>query len=320
MVRYKEMVTAIDRENKKVKINGVWLDDSVKTYRKLVDERANNVFGPVVRYYNFPSRYDSPMPHQVVTVDFIIGRRRGFIFNDIGTGKTLCMDWAFDFLKKSGEVRRGLIIAPLSTIQSVHAEEIRWSFPWLKYEILYGTRRDRLTALKKDADIYIINFDGVKILGNFLVQREDIDIVFIDEIAVLRNKQTYLWKAINELCGMRTNKMVFGFTGSPMPKAPTDAYSQALLINPSRLPQQYDYRSNKERPISFTRFKHITMFQASEWSWKPKQGWKEICHRVLQPSIRFAREQVEKNLPPVIVETREIELTPAQKTAYKNMS
>lgn len=292
--------------------------DNLHNYRLL---RANGVDmpGPITRTYSFPSLYPSPMPHQVATCDFLSQYDRAHCHNAIGTGKTLIIYWLVDFLKREGYINRTLVIAPLSTLESTHAKELKWSLHHLSYNVLYGPKSKRVELLAQEKDIYIINFDGVKVLKDYIAVRADIDCIIIDEIAVLRNANTQIWKLMNVLFGAHANKKLYGFSGSPMPNAPTDCYGQARLINPQALPQQINWRSHKQEPISFTKFKMDTMLKVSEWKWVPVTGWQKKCRKVLQPSIRFTREDVEPDLPAVVLETRVIPLSEAQEKAYKQM-
>lgn len=300
-----------------LEIKGKYFFDSVENYRKLGGLYLPK--GPITRYYDFKSKYPAPMAHQVTTADFVTRHRRGYVFNDIGTGKTLIMDWLIDFLKREKEIKRTLIISPLSTLNSVHAEELKWSFPRLSYTVLYGSKERRLRELAKDRDIYIINFDGVKTIWEELYKRNDINCIFIDELTTLRNKKTNRWTIIYSLYGpQRKNFICFGFTGSPRPQAPTDIYGQAVLINPDKLPQQRHYRSGRQVPIPFYKFRDLVMKKVSEWRWVERLEAAQICYNILQPSIRFTRTEC-SDMPKAITEVRDVQLSKEQDRAYKEM-
>src|SRR5512139_799192 len=72
---------------------------------------------PIEKNYNWPGRY-RPMAHQRTTAGFLTLHRRAFVFNDPGTAKTISALWAADYLMARGEVRRCLIICPLSIMHS----------------------------------------------------------------------------------------------------------------------------------------------------------------------------------------------------------
>ncbi len=304
----------VNTKDRILEIAGRRFKDSVGNYQKCI-AKGFVYSGPITRYYGFPGRY-KPMAHQITTADFICRYPKGFVFNAIGTGKTMSGYWAFDFLRQEGVVHRCLTLAPLSTLYSTHAKELKWNFPHLSHTVLHGSVKQRQERLHEPKDIYIINFDGLKLLKE-LVQRSDIDFIFIDELAIFRNAQTALWKDIRILIAKKL--YVWGFTGSPMPKAPTDCYAQAKLINPSALPQKLNFRDHCTEPISFTQFKLTTMLRVSEWKWVPLQGWKEKCFKALQPSIRFTKEECLKDLPDCISTYYDVEMVGEQKAAYKKM-
>lgn len=327
-------------DKQQIEINGVRYKDNVHNFR-LLHAKGLMDEGPITRHYDFKSRHSAPMPHQVETCEFMCLHTRGHIHNAIGTGKTLIAYWYFDYLKKEGLANRALTIAPLSTIYSVHADTLRWSFPHLSFSVLHGSKEKRIEKLMENKDVYIINFNGflarwsydrrkgawVVTNGDVLrafIARNDIDCVFIDEVAELRNAKTNTARNIKYLYGVQADKpslKVWGFSGSPLPKAPTDVYGQALLINPDALPQKLNFKKKCNIPISFTQFKERTMIkdQYSEFVWHKKQGWEEKCQAALQPSIRFTRKMVEPDLPPTTLETREIKMSPEQSKAYKEM-
>jgi len=307
-------------EQKAISIKGNLFADNIRNYR-LLSAKNLLIKGPITRYYDWPCKYPKPMGHQVVTADFMCRHRRGYVFNDIGTGKTLIMDWTLDFLKQEKEVNRVLIISPLSTLQSVHGDEIDGTFgKRLSYAILHGTKQQRLSKLNLDVDVYIINPDGLKVIEDEIAKRRDINLILIDEIAEYRNAQTAKWKVINRLFGYHTGKMVWGFTGSPMPKAPTDAYGQARLIRPDNIPQQRNWRTGILEPIPFYKFRELTMYQKNEWLWLPRKGWEDTCYKALQPSIRFTRDECIDSLPPTTFSMRDVHMSEEQKRAYKEMS
>ena len=60
------------------------------------------------------------------------------------------------------------------------------------------------------------------------------------------------------------------------------------------------------------------MRQLSQFVWTAKDNAQEIVFEAMQPAIRFKRDEV-VDLPECTYVTREVELTPAQKKAYKEM-
>ena len=255
--------------------------------------------------YNWPGIY-RPMMHQKVTADFMIKRPRAFCLNGIGTAKTLSLLWATDFLIHYKKVNKVLIAAPLSTLWTVWGQEIFMNLIHRKYAVLHGTKAKRLKELARNVDYYIINHDGIDVIADDLKFRKDISLVIVDEGAEIRNVRTRKWDSMWNFAGPHSGKGLWWVTGSPMPKGPTDIWAQARIINPGLV---HTY---------FTRFRDDLMFKKGLFKWIPRPGWEQKCYGMLQPSIRFKRDEC-IDLPPCTTQTRRIEMSNEQHQAYTQM-
>ena len=103
----------------------------------------------------------TPYAHQRATAEFIVEHRRCFVFNDMGTGKTASSLWAIDYLMQQREVRRVLIVAPLSTLNRVWLDEAFKLLTHRRLVLLHGAAKERKKKYLSDWEIGIINFDGV---------------------------------------------------------------------------------------------------------------------------------------------------------------
>lgn len=263
---------------------------------------------PMDYYYLWSGQY-TPFIAQRTSACFKSMHRRAYDLSGMGSGKTLSTLWAYDYLRSTKQVRRLLVICPLSTMERTWADEVFRHFPHLDVNVLYGDRARRLKLLKQEADIYVVNHDGAKIIGPALAERDDIDIVVVDELAqVARNKSTDRWKALDLIINKQQqgNRWAWGLTGTPTPNDPTDAWAQCLLIKPGSVPPYY------------SRFRDVVMRQVSHHVWVPKPDAQQTVFDAMQPAIRFSREEC-VDLPECMVQTLEVELTPEQKKAYNEM-
>jgi len=242
----------------------------------------------------------------MVPSTFLLFRRNGCIFASGNTGKTMAALWSIDFLMKSKEVTKCLVIAPLSTLERAWGDSIFYNLPERNFVVLHGSRERRLKLLAEDVDFYIINTDGVKIILEALADRPDIDLIVVDELATARNSGTDRWKAINAICNKQHPRKVWGMTGTPTPNAPTDAWAQCRIVTPSSVPPY------------FGRFRDKVMRQVTQWKWVPREEALETVRQAMQPNIRFALEDC-VDLPPQIFETRDVELSTEQRQAYREM-
>jgi len=288
----------------------------------------------VAAYYNYPippiitaQNYDfpiappfKPLPHQLVMANFMMLHRRCFNLSDMGTMKTLSTLWAADYLMRQHApgTFRALVVAPLSTLERVWASAIFKNFLGRRtFEILHGTPAKRSEGLARDADFYIINFDGVGtgahtrrtfLLGGFseeLAKRNDIRLCVIDEASAYKDPGTLRHKIAREVLGKRD--YLWLLTGTPTPNAPTDAYGLAKLVNNA-------FGKSK------TGFKLDTMFQVqpNSFKWVPKKDGYEKAAALLSPSIRYDLHDIWDG-PECVTQQRSVELTPDQNRMMKTL-
>lgn len=265
---------------------------------------------PMPLYYQWPKaggRHD-PFQVQRETASFLTMHSRAYVLNGMGTGKTNAALWAFDYLKRTRQVKRMLVVCPLSTMERTWADAVFQTFPHLDACVLYGAKERRLKLLSQEADVYIINVDGVGIIREALAKRPDIDLVVVDELALARNAGTERWKILNEICNKQGSRRVWGMTGSPTPNAPTDAWAQCRLVTPD----------NPRLPKYFGGFRDRVMYQLTQFKWAPKETANQSVYEVMQPAIRFSLEDC-LDLPEQLHLTRDVEMTVEQKRAYKDM-
>ena len=294
---------------KHFKVKGV---PYVAVPHKLEETRVLRAMGydapaPIRHHYSWPGRY-KPFAAQLEAAAFLSMYDRAFNLSELGTGKSLASLWAYDYLRSIGKAKKCLVVSPLSTLERTWADEVFQHFPHLESAVLHGSRDKRLKLLKTDVDVYIINHHGLQIIEPHLKDRPDIDTIIIDEIAqAARNAGTDRWKAINKVVNRHDfPRRCWGMTGTPTPNAPTDAWAQCRLIVPNSVPPY------------FNRFKGQVMRQLSQFTWVPKPDATEIVHKIMQPAVRFTRDEC-VDLPPLMYETRQVNLTKEQQKAYKEM-
>lgn len=258
---------------------------------------------PISYHYKWAGRY-KPFAHQQKTADFLTRYRRAIVLNDIGTGKTNSALWAADYLMQVGEVKRCLIISPLSTLQRVWGDAIFTSLYNRTFAVLHGSAARRKKLLHQNADFCIINHDGFGIIAE--EAKDMFDLVIVDEAAVLRNPSTQKFKKFHRWVNQHPDIYLWLMTGTPTPNEPTDAWALAKLIDSPNLTKTY------------TGFKNLVMTKVAQWTWVPRPESVEIVNHVLQPAVRFKREDC-FDLPDTIVQTRQAGLTADQQKHFKEM-
>lgn len=245
----------------------------------------------------------TPFASQVDTAKMLTANRRAYVLSSMGVGKTRAALFAFDFLRQVGLAKKALVIAPLSTLNPVWRREIFDVFEGMDVQVLHGSRAKRQQMVKEEAHVYIINHDGVGVIQKELLELSP-EVVIIDELAAYRNKSTKRWKDLFPI--VQKAKYAWGLTGSPTPNEPTDAYGQVRLLTPEKA------------NFSFRAFKQATMRQVSTFRWIERPEANDVVYRTMQPAIRFALDECH-DLPPVTFSTRQVDMSPQQRKAYKQM-
>ena len=255
---------------------------------------------PIVRQYDWPGRY-RPFEHQKETAAFLTLNRRAFCWNEQGLGKTMSVIWAADYLMKLGIIKRVLIICPLSIMDSAWRADLFKTVMRRKVDIAHGSRDKRVKVVNSDAEFVIINYDGVESVREELA-RAEFDLVVLDEANYIKTASTKRWKCINSL--IMPSTWLWMLTGTPAAQSPVDAYGLAKMMNPTSVPQFIGL------------FRDKVMNKVSTFRYIPKADAQQTIHKILQPAIRFTKEDC-LDLPELLYSERDTPLTPQQEKYYK---
>lgn len=273
---------------------------------KVLRNLGFNVPAPIRYQYNWPGKF-KPFAHQIVMSEFQTLHRRAFNLSEMGAAKTNSALWATDWLMKTGRVDKCLVLSPLSTLERVWQTDIFDTLMHRKCAIVHGTRDKRKAALKADVDFYIMNHDGLGIseIVDIIYKRPDINQIIVDEGSMFRNHNTRKFKALSKLLS-RHDIRLWWMTGTPCPNDPTDAWAQAKMVSPDRVPK------------FFGSFKRETMIEVSKFKWVPRADAYNTAYAAMQPAVRFKKVDC-LDLPPVTQQDRQAELSNDQRKAFEEL-
>jgi SNF2 family DNA or RNA helicase len=225
---------------------------------------------------------------------------KAFCFNEQGTGKTASAIWAADYLMKAGKVRRALVICPLSIMDSAWRNDLFTFAMHRTVDVAHGVKKKRAAIIEQGAEFVIINYDGVDIVSE-QIRNGGFDLIIIDEATHYKNAQAKRWKTLKKL--LRDDTWLWMMTGTPAAQSPLDAYGLAKLVNPQGVPK------------FFGSFKDMVMDRKSHFKFEPKPTAPKIVHAVLQPAIRYSKEEC-LDLPDMVYVDRVVPLSGQQKHYY----
>ena len=239
----------------------------------------------------------------MVPSTFLVFRRNGCVFASGNTGKTASVIWAVDYLMKINAIKRVLVICPLSIMKSAWQQDLFKFAMHRSCSVAHGDATARRKILNAKSEFVIINFDGVAVIKDEII-KGGFDMVVVDEASAYKNVKTNRWKVLNEI--MRDVEWLWMLTGTPAAQSPLDAYGLAKLVNPAGAPKY------------FGQFRDMVMYKVTEFLWKPRNTADKIVHTMLQPAIRFEKDQC-LDLPPLTFVERDAPLTSMQQTYYTKL-
>lgn len=173
-----------------------------------------------------------PHTYQMHATQHILDNPQAGLFLDMGLGKTVSTLTALDdLLFNRMEVSKVLIIAPKRVALHTWKNEIqKWShLSHLRLSIAVGTEKQRIAALRADADLYIINRENVAWLVTHYGTKFPFDMIVIDELSSFKNPNSQRFRALRSV--RPKVKRVVGLTGTPTPNGLMDLWSQMYLLD-----------------------------------------------------------------------------------------
>jgi SNF2 family DNA or RNA helicase len=290
----------VSTDGSKYKVLVRWGLEEAQTLAML---EHKDIPSPILRDYVWTGKL-TPFEHQKTTASFLTLHDRAFCFNEQGTGKTASVIWAADYLIKRNEIKRVLVLCPLSIMKSAWQQDLFKFAMHRSCGVAHGDAKTRKKIVAAGAEFVIVNFDGLAIIKDDIING-GFDLIVVDEANAYKNVQTNRWKVLNEIV-KETGPRLWMLTGTPAAQSPLDAYGLAKLVNPSNCPNYYSH------------FRAETMYPVTKFKWAPKPGSDAYVHTMLQPAIRFEKKDC-LDLPDVTYLDRDAPLTVQQAKYYKQL-
>lgn len=258
------------------------------------------VLSPMIRDYEFSGRY-KPYVHQLKICSFLTTNKRALCFADMGTGKSLAVVHCIKYLLSIGEIKRALIIAPLSTLTRTWVDEFFNVDPSITVTKLHGPKAKRVELAANGAQVHVINYEGISVIHNE-IKANNYDCVVIDEVTSYSNHESKRWKEAYNL--LKDTKYVWGLTGTPILRGVIAAYGQAALV----VPHNVKFRS-------FWEFRNSVQRKINDFLWVDRPEAHDIAFSMLRPAISIKKKDC-IDLPSMVHVYREVELDKGQKAFY----
>ena len=261
-----------------------------------------------------PSRNDLHK-YQERMINFIYNTPKCALWAGLGLGKTITTLSAIVDLIDSMVVSRVLIIAPFRVANSVwHVEAARWQHTkHLKFSIVTGSEKERLAALHKTADVYVINRENVHWIVEHLKKDElytrfwKFDMIVLDEASSFKSSSSQRFKALRKTIRF-TNRLV-ELTGTPSPNGLLDIWSQMYLLD-----------CGERLGRSMTAYKQ-RFFEAgyNGYSYKPVKSADRIIHKLIDDIVISLNVDDYLEMPDRIDTVIRVSLPASRMVEYKQL-
>ncbi|HKL58453.1 MAG TPA: DEAD/DEAH box helicase [Sphaerochaeta sp.] len=256
----------------------------------------------------------TPHDYQEYASRFIEEHSIAAVLLQMGLGKTIItLTAVFNLLFDSFLVHKVLIVAPLRVARDTWPAEIaKWDhLEDLRTSVAVGTTAERCSALKRKADLYIINRENV----HWLIEESgfdfDYDMVVIDELSSFKNHRAKRFRALMKKRPMV--RRVVGLTGTPASNGLIDLWAQFKLL---------DMGARLGRFIGSYREAYFVPDRRNGqviFSYKPAVGSEEKIYQAIEDITISMKAQDHIRMPDLISTEYKVTLSEAERKAYDGL-
>jgi SNF2 family DNA or RNA helicase len=183
----------------------------------------------------------APHPYQVKAIQMMCQQSGSAMLLDPGMGKTSIALAAVCVLQAHKAIEAVLVIAPIRPMYLTWPNEIKkWDqFAHLRVSIIHGNPEQRVVAMSRHADVYLINPENVAWLDAVLCVfgvRPTVGVfgtkptmLIVDESTRFKNARSQRFKALSKLLPRFTRSHIL--TGTPMPQSIEDLFAQFQIVD-----------------------------------------------------------------------------------------
>ena len=252
--------------------------------------------------------------YQKFAIQYIIDHPIAAVLLDMGLGKTAITLTAIEeLIHDRFEVRSALVVAPLRVARDTWPSEIeKWDhLKDLTFTVAVGNEKQRLTALKKSADIHIINRENVP----WLIEKSgipfDYDMIVIDELSSFKNHQAKRFRALMKV--RPTITRIVGLTGTPSSNGLMDLWAEYRILDFGERLGRYisRYRHQYFRPDKYN--------GPVVYSYKPLPGAEEQIYNKISDITISMKSTDYLKMPERIMNEVRVKLDEKEQKLYDTM-
>lgn len=230
-------------------------------------------------------------------------------FIDMGLGKTVIVLTEIAYRLHHCWSKGALIIGPIKVIEDTWPKEIeKWDHTrHLRTSIIRGSEKQREAALKPGADVYLINYEQLIWLADWLHDNDKLpfDTLIFDESSKMKSPDTRRFKLFKGHLGRFSYRQIL--SGTPAPNSYQDLWSQLYLLDQGQRLGKY-----------FTHFRdrHFAQADYMGYKWELRPGHDKIIQGLIADIALTLRSEDYITMPPMVETTHKVELSARLMVAY----
>jgi SNF2 family DNA or RNA helicase len=242
-------------------------------------------------------------------------------FYECGTGKTVLALKLIEYWRTLGS-GPALVVCPLSIIESAWLADGRQFTPRLRTVSLWAkTPAERRRRLREDYDIYVVNFEGLKMLYDDIVAK-DFGILIVDESSKIKSPKSQITRALLSLAGVpfrgspfRSKRSIphrYVLSGTPAPNDESEYWAQIKFVTgPGHCcfhDNFYAFRAEY--------FHGVPIGCTGQQFWRFRNSMRQRFQAAMAPVTHVVRKADCLDLPEQIHQVRTVHLSRAERIAY----
>lgn len=176
---------------------------------------------------------------------------------------------------------------------------------------MLGSEKQRIEALRRPADIWIINRENTEWLVDYYGRKWPFDMVVIDELSSFKNPKSKRFRALRKVRPLI--KRIVGLTGTPAPNGLIDLWSQIYLL---------DQGERLGKTLTGYRNRYFDPGRRNQnivFEWIPKPGAEEAIYKKISDICVSMKAEDWLQLPERIDNVIEVELPEKAKSQYNQL-
>ena len=249
--------------------------------------------------------------YQQHAINYILSHNESALLLDMGLGKTvITLTAVSELIYERFEVSKVLVVAPLRVARDTWPAEIeKWEhLKDMKYSVAVGSEGKRIQALKKNANVYIINRENIDWLVNKSGIPLDFDMIVIDELSSFKDGRTKRFKNLLKIREKVTR--IVGLTGTPSSNGLMDLWAEFRLLDCGARLGRYitNYRTRFFEPDKRN--------QVMVFTYKERPGAKEEIYSLISDMTVSMKAGDYLDMPDKIINEVRVKLSAEERKEY----